>query len=258
MEQLGFSSYEAKAYYALIQKSPSNGYEISKTARIPPAKIYETLKRLKNKGAVIGSNTDPVKYYPVPTEVLLSKLKQDYATRFEDLEVRLKQVRPLPDIDLTLNLTGYKSVVGKIIDVIDKTSQFLLLSVWPKEAALVKDHALDAEKRGVKVVAGLFGSYDMGCQNTINLETCGSSSKKRLGKRLTVVVGDDREVVIGEVNEKGETVGVWATTPGIVLVAKEYIKHDIWGRVLVETIGIKKFEQMCSENELISYLINNR
>ncbi len=27
LEQLGFSSYEAKAYYALIRKYPSIGYE---------------------------------------------------------------------------------------------------------------------------------------------------------------------------------------------------------------------------------------
>lgn len=44
LEQLGFSSYEAKAYYTLLRKHPANGYEISKIGKIPAAKIYDTLR----------------------------------------------------------------------------------------------------------------------------------------------------------------------------------------------------------------------
>lgn len=258
LEQLGFSSYEAKAYFALIQKHPANGYEISKIAKIPPAKVYETLNRLKNKGAVIDSNTVPVKYYPVPPETLLSRIKKDFITTLEDLEVQLQQVQPFPDIDLTWNLTGYKMVLDKIVNVIDNAATSLLLSVWPNEAVLIKEHITKAEERGVKVVTGLFGDYDLGCKNFINLEACGASSEKRLGKRLTVVVSDSKEVVISEIGEADETVGVWTTTPGIVLVAKEYIKHDIWGRILVDAVGEARFKQMCDTNELLSYLIKNR
>lgn len=76
LQRLGFSSYEAKAYLALVQKHPAHGYEISKISRVPTAKIYETLVRLKHKGAIIDSNTDPVKYYPVPPETLLCSLKE--------------------------------------------------------------------------------------------------------------------------------------------------------------------------------------
>jgi len=67
-----------------VLKHPAHGYEISKIARIPPAKIYETLSRLKNKGAIIDSNTDPTKYYPVPPETLLGRLKQDVLTTDEN------------------------------------------------------------------------------------------------------------------------------------------------------------------------------
>jgi HTH-type transcriptional regulator, sugar sensing transcriptional regulator len=53
LEKLGLSSYEAKALVALMQRHPANGYEVSKLAKIPPSKIYETLQRLKNKGVII-------------------------------------------------------------------------------------------------------------------------------------------------------------------------------------------------------------
>lgn len=48
LTQLGFSFYEAKAYFALLQKHLAIGYEVSKIAEIPTAKIYETLTNLKN------------------------------------------------------------------------------------------------------------------------------------------------------------------------------------------------------------------
>lgn len=46
LEQLGFSPYEAKAYYTSLRKHPANGYEISKIGKIPASKIYETLHPL--------------------------------------------------------------------------------------------------------------------------------------------------------------------------------------------------------------------
>ena len=49
--ELGFSPYEARAYAALVARSPANGYEVAKAAAIPTSKIYETLQRLQQRGA---------------------------------------------------------------------------------------------------------------------------------------------------------------------------------------------------------------
>ncbi|NPV93020.1 MAG: TrmB family transcriptional regulator [Firmicutes bacterium] len=258
LQGLGFTSYEAKAYCALIKKHPANGYEVSRVARVPPAKIYETLNRLRNKGVVVSSSTEPVMYYPVPPGMVLARLKQEYVATIEDLDVRLQGVKPFPDLDLTWNLSGYQVVLDKMAELINRAEGFLLLSIWPEEAGLLQGPVLKAEERGVKVICGVFGDSGFRCGNTVNLEPCGSSSEKRLGARLTVAVGDSKEVVISEFGTRDETVGVWTTTPGIVLVAKEYIKHDIWGRVLVDAVGESEFNRMCRENEMLSFLINNR
>lgn len=257
LQQLGFSSYEAKAYYALLQKHPAHGYEVSKVAQIPPSKIYETLARLKSKGAVLDSNSDPVRYIPVSPEVLLPRLKQGYVSVVEDLESRLQQVKPFPEVDLTWNLGDYKTVLDKIIELIDGASHTLLLSVWPDEAALIREFTAAAEKRGVDIIAGVFGDCPPVSKKTVNLESCGYSSEKRLGKRLSVAVGDSREVVIGEIAGESSQ-GVWTTAPGIVLVAKEYIKHDIWGKYLIDEVGENRFRQMCADDEILAYLIKNR
>lgn len=257
LTELGFSSYEAKAYYALLQKQPAIGYEVSKIAKIPTAKIYETLTNLINKGAVICSASEPVFYSPIDPETLLRRIKKEFVGKIEHLEEDLKRVEPIPDIDITWNLKGFHTVTEKMIGVINRASSELLLSVWPEDASVLKDCLTHAEHRGVKTIAGIFGEFDIGCTRTVNLESCGLSSERRLGKRLTVVVSDSKEVVIAEMGDSDKAVGMWATTPSIVLIAKEYIKHDIFGKYLLDVVGMEPFAEMCERNDILAYLIKN-
>lgn len=46
LTQFGFSTYEAKAYFALLQKNPVIGYEVSKIAKIPMCQRNEILSYL--------------------------------------------------------------------------------------------------------------------------------------------------------------------------------------------------------------------
>ncbi len=258
LEQLGFSSYEAKVYYTLLRKHPANGYEISKLGKIPAAKIYDTLSRLKVKGIIVESNTEAGKYYPVKPETLIGKVKDNFTGIIGDLELRLKETEPIADIELTMNVDGYDAIVDKMVSVIEGSSTSLLLSLWPEEAALLADVTAAAKKRGVVVFAAVFGNSLLDCSYSINIERCGLSARKRLGKRLTAIVGDSKEVVIAEIDDDGEADGIWTTTPGIVLVTKEYIKHDVWGNILIDALGETRFQKLCQENQMLSYLIGNR
>ncbi len=257
LEQLGFSTYDAKAYLALLRKHPANGYEVSKISGIPVAKVYDTINRLKIKGAIVNGGEDG-KYYPVPPEALLGKMKQDLATMIDGLETTLKHVEPLPDIDVTLNFSGLDSLLEKLERIINGAKEELYLSLWPEEATLLGDLITNAERRGVTVICGVFGKADIDVEYLIDLEVCGASSSARLGRRLTVAVGDGREVVISEDDCEGRIEGLWTTTPGITLIAKEYIRHDIWGNILIEAVGEKEFRRICADSPLLTYLIENR
>ena len=74
LQALGFSQYEARAYCALLQKSPANGHEVAKLAGIPTSKVYETLERLKQKGAVLVQRSEPTLWAPVPHRELVGRL----------------------------------------------------------------------------------------------------------------------------------------------------------------------------------------
>jgi HTH-type transcriptional regulator, sugar sensing transcriptional regulator len=255
--RLGFSAYEAKTYLALLQKSPAIGYEVSKAARIPTAKVYETLMGLVRKGFVLVSASEPIRYVPVAPEALTDRLRAEFDGRLEALDELLNSVPPLPEVDIAWNLPDYKAVLQKIAEVADRAEHDLMVSLWPCEAEAARAHLKAAEERGVRVIAAVFGDCDVGVRRAINLDSCGESSERRLGSRLYAAVGDDREVVVAE-NSKSGTRGVWATTPCIVLTAREYIKHDIWGKALIDALGHERFDEICRNDELLSYLIHSR
>lgn len=231
---------------------------MSKLARIPTAKVYETLQRLKRKGFVI--ETDTGRFYPLRPALLMAKLRQEYDAAMEELEAGLQETPPLPDIELTIHVAGYDAVIERAVDIVGKASRSLMLSVWPGEYALLRDAVRMAEERGVTAVKAVFGDPGGGGGDdfAVNLATCGASSQARLAKRLTVIVGDSREVLIAEAGDDGEAGGIWTTTPAIVLVAKEYIRHDIWGHELIGLIGEDKFRTICDHNRLLAYLVNKR
>ncbi len=48
LKALGFNSYEAKVYIALLKKYPATGYEVSQMADIPQSRAYDRLQVIKS------------------------------------------------------------------------------------------------------------------------------------------------------------------------------------------------------------------
>jgi sugar-specific transcriptional regulator TrmB len=71
LQQLGFSEYEARAYLALLQRNPLNGYELAKLSGLPRANVYAALQKLEERGAVVRLDIPSrARYAPVaPTEL---------------------------------------------------------------------------------------------------------------------------------------------------------------------------------------------
>src|SRR5215208_5851110 len=80
LQELGFSEYEARAYMALLQRNPLNGYELAKVSGLPRANIYTVIQKLEHRGAVVRLDTPGgVRYAPVDPGELTERI----ARRFE-------------------------------------------------------------------------------------------------------------------------------------------------------------------------------
>ena len=70
LKELGFNTYEARVYIALLKHYPATGYEVSKLADVPQSRTYDTLKTLSQKQIVTASTDKPTTYIPIkPTEL---------------------------------------------------------------------------------------------------------------------------------------------------------------------------------------------
>ena len=73
LKELGFNSYEAKVYMALLKKYPATGYEVAKNADIPQSRAYDTLKALEHKKIVSGTNEKPQTFIPIKPKELTKR-----------------------------------------------------------------------------------------------------------------------------------------------------------------------------------------
>ena len=113
LKEIGFNTYEAKVYVALLKKYPATGYEISKLANIPQSRTYDTLKVLEEKNVVATSNTKPVCYTPIKPKQLLASYQKKMNSTISYLEKHLPEVKENYNEPI-ININGKQNINNKI------------------------------------------------------------------------------------------------------------------------------------------------
>jgi HTH-type transcriptional regulator, sugar sensing transcriptional regulator len=230
LQHLGMSGYEAKAYIALVGVGrPLNGYEVAKLSGVPRSTVYETLGKLVGRGAAyeVRGESGTTGYLPLPPKSLLDRLSRDYDESLEALRTLLPQIAAPPQVHLIHNMTGPDAMLDRAMDVISGARRDLFLSLWPEEYSTLHPLVESADDRGVDVSVMSFGKDEAPVGHTYLHELSPPDVVlENLGCRLLVVVGDRKEAVIGGFMN-GEAWGVYTDNPAVVLLAVEYVRHDI-------------------------------
>src|SRR5205823_8187116 len=124
LQQLGFSEYEARAYLALVQRNPLNGYELAKASGIPRANIYAVLQKLEERGAAVRLDLpNGTRYAPTAP----SELIQRVATRFQHtlgaLQPALENLAMPADREYVWNIQGYETLLEHAHTLLDATQE---------------------------------------------------------------------------------------------------------------------------------------
>ena len=236
LQQLGFSQYESQVYLALLQQSNVTGYELAKTSGVPASKIYAILNKLIERQFVLAIDSEPKKYVPVPPEDILSRLKGDYLEIIEDLSVKLDQLYIQQEFagNYIWNLSGRPLIMRKIQDFIMESAKHIYLSVWDEEVDELVVNLNQAHNRGIKIAVVHFGQKELGIGNEYRHGREHQIRIERGGRRIVLIV-DDKKMIIGHFTEDGNSNAVWTENKGLVLLAKDYIIHDIYTiRVLLK------------------------
>lgn len=259
LQKLGFSQYECKAYVALLKNSPITGYEISKRSGVPRSMIYEVLGKLLDKGAVYTVPSDPMTYAPLPAKELISRLRSTFEQSFDYLERSLSALEGEQEVDVIRRISGDELIIAEVLAMIEKASDELWLSIWEPQVPFVKEAVDERVKDGVSVFTMLFGQSGTELGTTFHHDYMGPEVvEERMHGRLTIVVRDMEEVMIANFVPQTAAWAVKTRDPALVLVALEYIRHDIMFAAVTELHGPEKVELLWRDRPDLYHVVTGK
>lgn len=228
LQDLNFTEYEAKAYLALLDKSPLSGYAVSLGSGVPRSKIYEVLSGLVERGEVLISHEDPSLYTPLPPQELIRLKKRRTEASFEAAETALEHYSFVSSNRENIwNITGTDAILERAAETIRRAETRVLLEIWPEEAKLLEPTLRDAAQRGLEVLLVLYGELDLDFAQVYPHDSSDEITRE-YGGRWIVVSADDREVVAGIVSLGADSRAAWTLHPGLVMPITEVIVHDLY------------------------------
>ena len=230
LKEIGFNSYEAKVYIALLKKFPATGYEVSKLANIPQARTYDTLKVLEQKNVVATSNTKPVSYTPIKPKQLLSTYQKKMNSTLNYLEKHLPEVKESYNEPI-ITINGKQNIYNKVLEVIQNAKKEIYLEIWSQDFKVFEQELLNAYNRNVEI--RIVGYDNFSSRFGLVFEHAFARDiEMSLGGRMIIIAADDSEGIIGKISSLKDSLEapniIWTQNKSIVFIIKEFIVHDMY------------------------------
>jgi HTH-type transcriptional regulator, sugar sensing transcriptional regulator len=236
LQQLGFGDYEARAYVALLQRSPLNGYELAKASGLPRANVYAVLQKLEECGAVVRTDTPAgARYAAVPVAELVQRLGDQFRDTLGATERALDEVARPIEHEYVWNTREYPLLLEQARVLLEAAQQQALLAIWSPEAKALAPALAGAEARGVELTTlCLQGCPEEcgGCRGRVYRYQVAPEQRAR----WLVLVADGAEVLAGEIGPN-DAPAVRTRQRLLVELASWYIRHSIALAGVVSDLG---------------------
>ena len=236
LEQLGLTGSEVKAYVALLRGGTMTANDVSRAARIPYSKVYDSLKSLHAKGWVEEQKSRPVVFTARPPDTAIEELRARQQTERKEKEqlvmdelMRIyaktgEQERP----DLWI-MRGTSEIYSRVKNLLLNCRTELLVALPPQVLPFMDqmEPLLGALKeKGVK-------------SEILTSPEAPESSLQQLSKYAEVrtrktmygggLVSDSREVVLllSGGDQAALPLAIWASHHGLASFAKDYFEF-LW------------------------------
>ena len=237
LQQLSFTEYEAKAYLALLEKSPLSGYAISLNSGVPRSKIYEVLSGMVARGDILVSQENTPLYLPLSPEELIAQRKRRAETTYHIAQQALQQFAVTAQNRETIwNIAGHGAIMARVKEEIKAARHRVLLEVWSDDALELRDELKAAARRGVKILIVSYGELDFAFA-TVYQHYMPEDITREYGGRWIVSSVDDRGIVAGIVSLGDESRAAWTAHSGLVMPITEVIIHDMYIMEIMAVFG---------------------
>lgn len=235
--KLGFSEYEAKAYLALLAKSPVSGYELAKISGVPRSMIYEVVGKLASRGAAMTLHSGKItQYAPVPADEFLDQIQREHEQLISSLRNDLAALGPVPDLEYVWNIDGDQNILARAVEMIDKAQEKIYLALLPQTLPKLEAALRRAIAREVRTVIYTTERIDLPggivAVAHVSEETLGRAS----GLGLMLVI-DGQEVLIGERLSGSNARASWTGSSLLVFIAEHHLRTDLYLPEILTRLG---------------------
>jgi len=237
LRDLGFGEYEARAYLALLQTSPMNGYEVSKASGLPRANVYGVLQKLEDRGAVVRVDApEGTRYAPVPSDELVQRLHDRYEETLRAARNGLRAASKPPEYEYVSNVRGAAALLEHAAALVDAAREHLVVAVWPPESQALADNLARAQERGVAITTLCLAACVQECGRCRG-QIHRYSVQPDETARWLVIVADGGEVLTGQMGPGREAQAIRTRQPLLVDLSAWFIRHSIALAALLEDLG---------------------
>lgn len=258
-EEIGFSKNEAKAYMILLKEPALNGYEISKKSGVPRSMVYSIIAKLVAKDAIVELRTEPPTYTPVPVKELVKNQMRQTEETLSLLEKELQIIEKPVEVNVIKHIEGKTKIVHAMQKLMKASKQEVWLSAWEEELELLRGSAEEQVNKGIRLYSLLFTNSETSSfgEAFYHRRDTATIEKHRMNQRLTILIQDNQEVLIAGFIEGQIPQAIQTAEPILVLLAKEYIRHDMMMKVASDRLGNDMLNSLWQNDDLLMYIVRN-
>jgi sugar-specific transcriptional regulator TrmB len=224
LSRLGFSQPEARAYLALLGKSPSTGYEVAKNSGLSRGQVYETLGRLDGAGAVQRSLDG--KYVAVPFREFAHDKLATVRDAIKEVEQALPQLAETRG-EAALIVYGSANMVLRALEIVHGARRNVFLACFPPELDRLADELVAAKARGVDVNVLSYGDCDVAGLDVVQHHGI-FVVRTGNGGRSFHLVADRQASMMGVVREiEEDTSALWSRNEYFCTSVMKYVAADM-------------------------------
>jgi HTH-type transcriptional regulator, sugar sensing transcriptional regulator len=229
LTQLGFSQYEARTYVGLLAAHGSTGYGVSNETGVPQPKVYETLRRLVERGAVVQTGQRPARYAAVPPAELLARVEADFRSRLDAARQGLESLpgrSEHPPLLPVSRLDSFPLAAARAAEAIGRARTRVHLHGGACELRPLGDAVAAASDRGVQFVIVHLGALPF---ERPRGQVVGHASLRASRKVLHLAVVVDSTWSLWALARDGERwEGLHSDSPVLASLVETYVRHDLF------------------------------
>jgi len=233
LTDLGLTPLEAEIYGHLASGSVDTGYGIAKALGKPRANVYQALRTLQLKGAVIADDGETQQCRAVPPGELLDRLERQFKERRARAEEELSRL-PDPGTDARVyQLRSAEQVLERCRRMIAEAAEVVVVDAFPEPLAALVPDLEAAAARGVLVLAKTYAPQQIRGARVL-LEPRAEHVRRRWPADWVNLVADGSELLLallrpssGGGAETGVVQAVWSASPYLAWIVYGYLTQEL-------------------------------